>query len=227
MARKQKPVSVQPQRPSITFKPKHPQQLEALETLHENEITFLLGPAGTAKTFLATVYSINEALAGEFDKIFVTRPAVTSGAEIGFLPGSAEDKMKHFLQPIYDARDKAGTQGLVQIKSYFEVLPLCYMRGRTIENAILIVDEAQNLTPSDILTIVTRIGERGKIIFCGDSMQNDLREAVLDQAAATYDGARVGGYSVGAYIFTEAAIVRHPLTTELIKRTMNAEWYRK
>lgn len=191
-------------------------------------MTFLGGPAGTAKTFVAVWYAISEAMLGKFERIIISRPAVTSGAEIGFLPGGVEKKMEDFLTPIYDARDKIGTDRLDQIKSIFKVMPLCYARGRTIENAILVVDEAQNLTPDDIMTIVTRVGEGGKIIFCGDTMQNDLYGgvSVLDQAAETLAGASVGGYSVGHFAFSEDAIVRHPLTREMIKRVSEAGWYR-
>jgi len=216
------------QSPNLIFRPKHPQQLEALHCCEDNAITFLTGPAGCAKTFVATWYAIASAVQRRFDKIYVSRPAVTSGAEIGFTPGGVEEKMKHFLQPVYGARDKIGSQGLDQIKTFFEVVPLCYIRGRTIENAIMIVDEAQNLTADEVFTLVTRVGEGGKILICGDTDQNDLYDgfSVLELAAATYEGARVHGRSVGWYQFTADAIVRDPLTRELVSRTMSADWYK-
>ncbi len=226
-SRRSEIITIKPEPPCLTFKPKHPQQLEALQCCRANAITFLSGPAGTAKTFCATWYAMSTALEHSTMRVFISRPAVTSGAEIGFLPGSAEDKMNPFLQPIVDAYTKLAGTSLDRVKSLVKTLPLCYIRGRTIENAILIVDEAQNLTPDEIVTIVTRVGEGGKIILCGDVMQNDLYRgySVLEQAAATFDGACVHGRSVGWYRFTSEAIVRDPLTSELIDRASRAEWY--
>lgn len=218
-------------KPSLRFKARHPEQELALECLKKNGIAFLTGPAGTAKTHVSTWYALSQIIEGATNKILITRPAITSGADIGFLPGTVEEKMKPFLAPITEARDKIGGKvswmNADQIRSYFEIAPLCYIRGRTIENAILIVDEAQNLTPDDILTIATRIGENGKIIFCGDTMQNDLYggNSVLERAAKTYDGASRGGVSVGWYRFSKDAIVRSPITGLLIELSEGADWY--
>ena len=154
----------------------------------------------------------------------LSRPAVTSGEEIGFLPGTIEQKLDPFLIPIFEAAEKIQR---CKDRSMFEILPIAYVRGRTIEHATLIVDEAQNLTPDEFVTIMTRLGEDGKIIFCGDASQHDLTTSVIDQVAETYDGLSCQNQSIGMFRFSNDAIVRSPLIAKIIERAEVAPWRRK
>ena len=215
MARK-KPSTSEPNT-QLHFKAKHPEQLTALETIDQNAITFLCGPAGTAKTFIATYAALRRG-----ERILLSRPEVACGnVKMPFLPGTIEQKVDPFLIPIFEASEKiTGNKDRQQ----FEVLSLNYVRGRTIENATLIVDEAQNLTPDEFVAIMTRIGENGKIIFCGDSSQHDLSVAVIDQVAETYEGLACQNQSIGMFRFSKDAIVRSPLIAMIIERAENAPW---
>jgi phosphate starvation-inducible protein PhoH and related proteins len=200
----------------LHFRPKHPEQLQALDVISSNTITFLCGPAGTAKSFIATYYSLWRG-----QRIILSRPAITSGEKIGFLPGTMDQKLDPFLVPIFEAAEKiTGSRD----KQMLEILPLAYIRGRTIEDATLIVDEAQNLTPDEFVTIMTRIGENGKIIFCGDASQHDLHYSVIDQVADTYDGIECHGESIGKFRFSKNAIVRSPLIAKIIELSETASW---
>lgn len=205
--------------PQLSFKAKHPEQLEALETISRNAITFLCGPAGTAKSFIATYYALARG-----ERILLSRPAVTSGEEIGFLPGTMEQKLDPFLIPIFEAAEKIQNN---RDRQMFEILPIAYVRGRTVEHATLIVDEAQNLAPEEFVTIMTRIGENGKIIFCGDARQHDLAVSVIDQVAETYDGMRCQNQSIGMFRFSKDAIVRSPLIAMILDRAETAPWRKK
>jgi phosphate starvation-inducible PhoH-like protein len=202
----------------IRFKPKHAEQLQALEVLFENDIVFLCGPAGTAKTFLATYYALTREC-----RILLSRPNVCMGREMGFLPGEVENKLDPFLQPVFEAVEKlTGSKD----RSNLEVLPIAYARGRTVEKATLIVDEAQNMEPSEFVSIMTRIGDGGKIIFCGDSMQSDIRRSPIDRVAETFDGKHRAGKSIGRFTFSRDAIVRHPLVSMILEISEGAEWNR-
>jgi phosphate starvation-inducible PhoH-like protein len=227
--RKQKTVEIactQPvveARQRLNFKASHWQQNEALDCCRDNAIVFLTGPAGSAKTYCATYYAISNVIDTEtrYRKVYMTRPAVTQGRDIGFIPGGIDEKMNPFLRPIINAYEKqAGYNPAVieRIKSSLEILPLSYIRGWTIEDSILIVDEAQNLEGHEIKTIATRLGKGGKIIMCGDCSQNDLQRSVLEFAAGDWEGISRGGRSIGWYQFTKDAIVRDPLVTELVDR---------
>lgn len=218
MARRRSASSPEPQK-QLFFKAKHPEQLDALATIDRNTITFLCGPAGTAKSFIATYYALSREL-----RLIVSRPAITSGVDIGFLPGTMEQKLDPFLIPIFEAAEKiTGSRD----KQAFEILPIAYVRGRTIEDATLIVDEAQNLTADEFVTIMTRIGENGKIIFCGDASQHDLPNSIIDQVADTYEGLECQGQSIGKFRFSHDAIVRSPLITKIIERAETAPWRKR
>lgn len=206
---------------SIHFSPLNDEQKEAMRAVSSNAITFLTGPSGTAKTTVATAFAVQQML--YYDKaVSLARPAIQSGSNTGYLPGTAEEKVAPFLRPAFRAIEKLFGEDATNaagVKSKIRIMPLCLIRGMTIEDEILLVDEAQNLTWDEILTVCTRIGHGGNIIFAGDIDQHDLNgRSMLEEAARRLDGASAAKYSIGWYRFSEAAIVRHPLVGEIIRR---------
>ena len=154
------------------------EQKEAKRLILSNQVMVMTGKAGTGKTQVAVITALDLLFKKEIKKIFITRPAVTR-EEIGFLPGGIEDKLDPFLIPIYDSLEKCVKEGdtikkLLETKA-IDIAPIAYMRGRTIEDAVLIIDEAQNIDHESLKMCLTRIGKTGKIIICGDSAQIDLK----------------------------------------------------
>lgn len=194
------------------------EQEEAMHCLEQNSICFLLGPAGSAKTFLATAWALDQFFDRDLS-IKISRPTVQQGINLGYLPGDAKEKVSPFLVPIFDSIEKMCADPQ-RAKAATEILPLALIRGRTIENATLIVDESQNLSYREILAICTRIGPGGQIIFCGDTSQSDQQEGQcrLEEASQKLDGLSAEEYSIGSFKFTEESIIRHPLIAEIIRR---------
>ena len=152
-------------------------QREYIEALRKQDLTFCTGPAGTGKTFLAVVVAVQALLADQFERLILTRPAVEAGEKLGFLPGDLQQKVNPYLRPLYDAInefiDPEKVPSLME-KGVIEVAPLAYMRGRTLNNAFIIVDEAQNTTPSQMKMVLTRLGFRSRMVITGDMTQTDL-----------------------------------------------------
>ncbi|MDF5717908.1 MAG: PhoH family protein [Rhizonema sp. NSF051] len=152
-------------------------QREYIEALRKRDLTFCTGPAGTGKTFLAVVVAVQALLADQFERLILTRPAVEAGEKLGFLPGDLQQKVNPYLRPLYDAInefiDPEKVPSLME-KGVIEVAPLAYMRGRTLNNAFIIVDEAQNTTPSQMKMVLTRLGFRSRMVITGDMTQTDL-----------------------------------------------------
>lgn len=216
MARKK---SSTPESLTCNFKPLNCEQRKAMQSLKRSSISFLTGPPGTAKTFVATAWGMLRMLHHD-TKLHVTRPAIQQGVELGYLPGTAEQKVCPFLEPIFDAVEVlCGEERAKEARTKIKIMPLSMIRGRTIRNSTLIVDEAQNLTWAEIETIATRIGENGQIIFCGDVSQNDHKNgrSRLEDAASMLNGVSVDEHRICWYQFSEQAIVRHPLIPEIIK----------
>ncbi len=196
----------------------NPIQKKCWETLENNDITFLLGSAGSGKTFISTAYAVFQLLKKQTQKIMITRPTVEAGASIGFLPGSFEEKLNPYMLPIYDTLDdlvgRDGTQRTYVNKS-LEVAPIGYLRGRSIKNAVFILDEAQNCTYTQIKLFLTRIGQNGKLIITGDPKQSDLpgKIALLEIVDKLKD---VKG--IGIVDLPDSSIVRHPLISSIVER---------
>lgn len=204
---------------TCNFKPLNHEQKKALQTLKRSSITFLTGPPGTAKTFVATAWGLIRMIHNDC-KLQISRPAIQQGVELGYLPGTAEQKISPFLEPIFDSAEiLCGEEGLREAKQKIRIVPLSLIRGRTIRNSTLLIDEAQNLSWSEIEAVCTRIGEGGQIIFCGDVSQNDHKngKSRLEDAASMLDGISSEEHRVLWYRFTEEAVVRHPLIPEIIK----------
>ncbi|MEM6916713.1 MAG: PhoH family protein, partial [Verrucomicrobiota bacterium] len=163
-------------KPPVT--PRTKTQLEYLQALNANDVVFGLGPAGTGKTYLAMAYALDLLKNREIDRIMLTRPAVEAGEALGFLPGALEEKVLPYLRPLYDAMndmlDAAEAMRCVE-KNLVEIAPLAYMRGRTLNRACVILDEAQNATREQMLMFLTRLGEDSTCVITGDPSQIDLR----------------------------------------------------
>jgi phosphate starvation-inducible PhoH-like protein len=152
-------------------------QRQYIKSVLSHDLTFCIGPAGTGKTFLAVVLAAQALLASEYERLILTRPAVEAGEKLGFLPGDLQQKVNPYLRPLYDALheliDPEKMPSLME-RGVIEVAPLAYMRGRTLSNAFVIVDEAQNTTPGQMKMVLTRLGLRSRMVVTGDLSQTDL-----------------------------------------------------
>ncbi len=157
--------------------PRTPMQLKYVEAMRKQSVVFGIGPAGTGKTYLAMAMAVSALLSGEQERIILTRPAVEAGESLGFLPGKIEEKINPYLRPLYDAlydmMSFAEAESLIE-RNIIEVAPLAFMRGRTLNHAFVILDEAQNATKEQMLMFLTRLGYQSKCVVCGDPTQTDL-----------------------------------------------------
>lgn len=200
-------------------KPKTIGQKNYCNAIKQNTITIGVGPAGTGKTYLAVAMAVTSFRAHEVNRIILTRPAVEAGEKLGFLPGDLQNKVDPYLRPLYDGMyEMLGGEGFLkyQEKGVIEVAPLAYMRGRTLDNAFIILDEAQNTTPEQMKMFLTRIGYGSKAIVTGDITQIDLpgdKRSGLKEAAKILKNIE----DISFCTFTEKDVVRHPLVQQIIK----------
>ncbi len=200
------------------IKPKTLGQKQYVDLIREKMIVFGMGPAGTGKTYLAMACAITAFKNNDVSRIILTRPAIEAGEKLGFLPGDLQSKIDPYLRPLYDALyqimgpdsyQKNSEKGLI------EVAPLAYMRGRTLDNAFIILDEAQNTTPAQMKMFLTRIGFGSKVIITGDQTQKDLpagQTSGLDVALKVLEGIDDIGFSY----MTSKDVVRHPLVQKIV-----------
>ena len=200
-------------------------QDEYVGALKNKDLIFSIGAAGTGKTYLAVCYAVNELKAGNIEKIILTRPAVEAGESLGFLPGDLKEKVDPYLRPLYDAlHDMLGveqTQSLID-KQVIEIAPLAYMRGRTLENAFIILDEAQNATIDQLKMFLTRMGFNSKMVVTGDISQIDLpnsKKSGLKVSANLLKDLD----EVEVIVFEKYDVVRHPLVGKIIERFESLE----
>ena len=199
-------------------KPKTLGQKEYVDSIRKRMITFGIGPAGTGKTYLAMSMAIRAFRDGDCERIILTRPAMEAGEKLGFLPGDLQSKIDPYLRPLYDALYQImGPESYLHNaeKGLIEVAPLAYMRGRTLDNAYIILDEAQNTTPSQMKMFLTRIGFGSKAIITGDLTQKDLpADAVsgLDTASRVLSNIE----EIGFCRLTSRDVVRHPLVQQIV-----------
>lgn len=194
-------------------------QKRYIEAITNNTIVFGIGPAGTGKTYLAVAKAVTALKSKEVNRIILTRPAVEAGERLGFLPGDLQSKVDPYLRPLYDGMyEMLGPEGFAryQEKGVIEVAPLAYMRGRTLDNAFIILDEAQNTTPEQMKMFLTRIGFGSKAIVTGDITQIDLPG---DKRSGLKEAMRILQNIEGIAFckFTEKDVVRHPLVMEIIR----------
>lgn len=194
-------------------------QKQYIDMIREKMIVFGIGPAGTGKTYLAMAMAVNAFKKNEVERIILTRPAIEAGEKLGFLPGDLQSKVDPYLRPLYDALFEimgAESFNINLEKGLIEVAPLAYMRGRTLDNAFIILDEAQNTTPSQMKMFLTRIGFGSKVIVTGDGSQKDLPPNVksgLDEAVKILKDIPEIGFNK----FSTIDVVRHPLVQRIVK----------
>ena len=198
--------------------PRSPNQALYVQAMQKHDLVFGLGPAGTGKTYLAVAMGASLLRRRMVDRLILSRPAVEAGERLGFLPGDMKDKVDPYLRPLYDALQDMLPEGKFATRlesGQIEVAPLAFMRGRTLSNAFVILDEAQNTTPAQMMMFLTRLGEGSRMVVTGDPAQHDLpldAESGLDDAVSKLDGLR----DVGMVRFTEKDVVRHPLVAKII-----------
>jgi phosphate starvation-inducible protein PhoH and related proteins len=194
-------------------------QGEYIKAIRQHAITFGIGPAGTGKTFLAALIAVQSLLDNEYERLVLTRPAVEAGEKLGFLPGDLQQKIDPYLRPLYDALyeliDPERIASLME-RGVIEVAPLAYMRGRTLNNAFVILDEAQNTTPAQMKMMLTRIGMKSRLVVTGDLTQTDLPShqtsglAIARKILAPVEG-------IAFCYLSKGDIVRHPLVEKIIE----------
>ena len=199
------------------IRPQNDTQRKLLSALDLDPVVFAIGPAGTGKTFLAVAKAVEALEAGKVSRIILSRPAVEAGESLGFLPGALEDKLSPYLRPLYDAlSDRLSTRKLkaLMAEGVIEIAPIAFMRGRTLNNAFIVVDEAQNCTYGQLKMLLTRLGWSSTMAVTGDPQQTDLLPEMsgLADVADRLDGTD----RISVVRFAEADVVRHPIVAEII-----------
>ncbi|MFJ5758061.1 PhoH family protein [Neobacillus sp. NPDC093182] len=194
-------------------------QRQYIMAIRQNDLVFGIGPAGTGKTYLAVVMAVNALKNGQVNKIILTRPAVEAGESLGFLPGDLKEKVDPYLRPLYDAlNDILGaehTQRLIE-RGTIEIAPLAYMRGRTLDDAFVILDEAQNTTHAQMKMFLTRLGFGSKMVITGDQTQIDLPKGAKSGLIAA-EKILLGVNGVSFVFLEQSDVVRHPLVGRIIE----------
>ncbi len=214
-----KPPSVMIRTRKKTIVPRSAVQTEYMAALARDEIIFALGPAGTGKTYLAVAQAVSQLISGSVDRLILSRPAVEAGERLGFLPGDMKEKVDPYLRPLYDALyDMLPTEQVERriASGEIEIAPIAFMRGRTLSDAFVILDEAQNTTPMQMKMFLTRFGMRSRMVVCGDPKQVDLPDASksgLADAVSKLEGIA----RIATVRFTSADVVRHPLVGKIVE----------
>ncbi|MHA6721844.1 PhoH family protein [Sphingomonas sp. RS2018] len=203
-----------------TIVPRTIAQTHYMRELIANDIIFALGPAGTGKTYLAVAQAVSQLITGSVQRLILSRPAVEAGEKLGFLPGDMKEKVDPYLRPLYDALHDCLPAEQVERRiasGEIEIAPIAFMRGRTLADAFIILDEAQNTTPAQMKMFLTRFGEGSRMVVCGDPKQVDLPGGVAGSGLA--DGvARLEGIErIAVSRFTAADVVRHPIVGRIVE----------
>jgi phosphate starvation-inducible protein PhoH and related proteins len=190
-----------------------------MEALVRNDIIFALGPAGTGKTYLAVAQAVAQLITGSVDRLILSRPAVEAGERLGFLPGDMKEKVDPYLRPLYDALYDCLPAEQVERRiasGEIEIAPIAFMRGRTLADAFVILDEAQNTTPAQMKMFLTRFGQNSRMVVCGDPKQTDLPDHTksgLADAVAKLEGIE----SIAMVRFGVGDVVRHPIVGRIVE----------
>jgi phosphate starvation-inducible PhoH-like protein len=201
------------------IKPKTPNQVKLVQLVKENDLVFVIGPAGTGKTYISVALAVQALKNKQVKKIIITRPAVEAGENLGFLPGDLKEKIDPYLRPIYDALNDMVPFEKLQYymeREIIEIAPLAYMRGRTLNNAFILLDEGQNTTPMQMKMFLTRMGPESKMIVTGDVSQVDLpsnQRSGLKEATRILNNVK----GIGIIELNERDVVRHKLVREIIE----------
>jgi phosphate starvation-inducible protein PhoH and related proteins len=202
-----------------TIVPRSATQIRYMEALTRNDIIFALGPAGTGKTYLAVAQAVSQLITGSVDRLILSRPAVEAGEKIGFLPGDMKEKVDPYLRPLYDALYDCLPAEQVERRiasGEIEIAPIAFMRGRTLADAFVILDEAQNTTPAQMKMFLTRFGQNSRMVVCGDPNQTDLPSPAhsgLNDAVRRLEGVE----GIAMVRFGIADVVRHPIVGRIVE----------
>lgn len=202
-----------------TIVPRSQAQARYMEALIKHDIIFALGPAGTGKTYLAVAQAVSQLITGSVDRLILSRPAVEAGEKIGFLPGDMKEKVDPYLRPLYDALYDCLPAEQVERRiasAEIEIAPIAFMRGRTLADSFIILDEAQNTTPAQMKMFLTRFGQNSRMVVCGDPKQTDLpkgQESGLNDAVGKLEGIE----GIGTVRFGIGDVVRHPVVGRIVE----------
>lgn len=202
-----------------TIVPRTPTQIRYMEALTRNDIIFALGPAGTGKTYLAVAQAVAQLITGSVDRLILSRPAVEAGERLGFLPGDMKEKVDPYLRPLYDALYDCLPAEQVERRiasGEIEIAPIAFMRGRTLAESFIILDEAQNTTPAQMKMFLTRFGMNSRMVVCGDPNQTDLpdpRSSGLNDAVRRLEDVE----GIATVRFSSADVVRHPIVGRIVE----------
>ena len=202
-----------------TIVPRSMTQAKYMEALGRDDLIFALGPAGTGKTYLAVAQAVQQLIGGSVDRLILSRPAVEAGERLGFLPGDMKEKVDPYLRPLYDALyDMLPTEQVERriASGEIEIAPIAFMRGRTLSDAFIILDEAQNTTPQQMKMFLTRFGMRSRMVVCGDPLQIDLPNPGMSGLADAV-GKLEGIQKIATVRFGAADVVRHPLVGRIVE----------
>ncbi|GLT02096.1 phosphate starvation protein PhoH [Sphingobium jiangsuense] len=202
-----------------TIVPRSSTQVTYMEELTRRDVIFALGPAGTGKTYLAVAQAVSQLITGSVDRLILSRPAVEAGERLGFLPGDMKEKVDPYLRPLYDALYDTLPAEQVERRiasGEIEIAPIAFMRGRTLANAFIILDEAQNTTTAQMKMFLTRFGEGSRMVVCGDPKQVDLPVPGISGLADAVE--RLEGVDgIGVVRFSAADVVRHPIVGRIVQ----------
>lgn len=203
-----------------TIVPRTPAQAHYMRELVHNDMIFALGPAGTGKTYLAVAQAVAQLITGSVQRLILSRPAVEAGERLGFLPGDMKEKVDPYLRPLYDALYDCLPAEQVERRiasGEIEIAPIAFMRGRTLADAFVILDEAQNTTPAQMKMFLTRFGANSRMVICGDPNQTDLPGGVAASGLADATMRLEGLEGIAMARFTAADVVRHPIVGRIVE----------
>jgi phosphate starvation-inducible PhoH-like protein len=203
-----------------TIVPRNPAQAHYMRELTRNEMIFALGPAGTGKTYIAVAQAVSQLITGSVQRLILSRPAVEAGEKLGFLPGDMKEKVDPYLRPLYDALHDCLPAEQVErriMSGEIEIAPIAFMRGRTLADAFVILDEAQNTTPAQMKMFLTRFGQDSRMVICGDPNQTDLPGGVAASGLADATMRLEGVEGIALCRFNAGDVVRHPIVGRIVE----------
>ncbi|MBY9064453.1 PhoH family protein [Sphingomonas yunnanensis] len=203
-----------------TIVPRTPAQAHYMRELTSHEMIFALGPAGTGKTYIAVAQAVSQLISGSVQRLILSRPAVEAGEKLGFLPGDMKEKVDPYLRPLYDALHDCLPAEQVERRiasGEIEIAPIAFMRGRTLADAFVILDEAQNTTPAQMKMFLTRFGQNSRMVICGDPNQTDLPGGVAASGLADATFRLEGLEGISLCRFTAGDVVRHPIVGRIVE----------